>query len=793
MYNIKEIKEKLTVPDYLARNGIHVRSGGRCVSPLRPGAKNPTSFYVTTDHWYDFGSGYGGDVIDLAAQLQFHGDNGAAIRFLADELGIRRESTNDDDYQRWRDEIQQLCNRAAHYHASLTPSDYEYLTSRGFTREDADRLLIGRVTDGYLKGRLFLPYFQNGAVVYYATRAMPGSSFQDNKYMKASLTESPAYRHIPWGLQTLNRIVDHDTLIISEGYFDAVSWEREGYPVISPITGNFSSSQWPEVLAACRLFKRVFIIFDNDTITHAGDGFTARTSQRLFQNRIPFVVGHTPNGVKDVNDYYAAGGSLQALIDNAVDGLKYIASQYTDAVALKNFIMSINRYTDSTAIADALHGCNFPDSVIKTIQKSADSAPTESQIVDEIIEKHNIIYVDHVGFYEWDGRVWNKISDNVVKNYADILYGKRFSTAQRVNAVCNLLKSRAITDVSFDRNPVFTFQNGTLEIETGNFRGFSENDYCSIIMDYDYDPRATAPVWENFIQDVTDDEPRRQEILQFIAGYVLVPDCRYQKVFILTGGGGNGKSVYLEVMQKVFGTKNTSHVEPSGFTKDFQRIRLKDSLWNIGTDINSNFGSGEIREWMIKISDGTAIQACYKMKDYVDFIPRCKLVYACNELPTAEIIKGLDRRFQFISFPCRYVDNPDPNDPKQKPKDIDLQAKLSAELPGIFNWAYSGYLLLRTVGYFTDAPEQTEFLQQFKQVSDPVVVFCEDKNYSGNVSRDTIYNEYKFWCDDTGHKPLSREKFMPKFRDILGDRITDEKRVRVGGTLTRIFVIEPGT
>ena len=784
---IQEIKQRISCIDYLARHGVHVRNGGRCVSPLRPGAKNPTSFYVTNEQWYDFGSGYGGDVIDLAAQLKYDGDISRAIRALADELGIQRPQQE----IQWRDEIQQLCNRTAAYHAALTPSDYEYLTERGFTREDADRLMIGRVTDGYLKGRLFLPYFQNGAVVYYATRAMPGSGFQDNKYMKASLTESPAYRHIPWGLQTLNRIADHDTLIISEGYFDAASWEKAGYPVISPITGNFSKDQWPDVLSACRLFKRVFIIFDNDAVSHAGDGFTARTSQRLFQNRIPFVVGHTPEGIKDVNEYYSAGGNLQMLIDNAVDGLKYIASQYKDALELKRFIMSINRYTDSTAIADALSACNFPDAVIKSIQKAADSAPTESQIVDEIIEKHNIIYVDRIGFYEWDGRVWNKVSDNVVRNYADVLYGKRFSTAQRVNAACNLLKSRAITDVRFDRNPVLTFQNGTLEIETGKFRAFSEADYCSIIMEYDYDPHATAPVWESFIQDVTDDEPRRAEILQFIAGYILLPDCRHQKIFLLVGSGGNGKSVYLELIQKLFGDKNVTHVEPTGLAKEFERIRLKDSLLNIGSDINSDFSRGEIREWLLKIADGTSIQACYKGMDHVDFIPRCKLVYACNAMPTAEIVNGLNRRMQFVDFPCQYVENPDPDDPRQKPRDISLVSKLSAELPGIFNWAYSGYKLLRTVGYFTDAPEQTEFLRQFETTSNPVLVFCEDNDFGGVVSRDEIYAEYKFWCDGTGHKALSREKFLPKFRDVMADRITDERRQRVNGKITRVLVIAP--
>ena len=788
---IQKIKSRLSCVEYLSRQGIHVKNGGRTVSPLRPGAKNPTSFWVEDDHFYDFGSGIGGDVIDLAAHLQFNGDVGSAVRSLALELGLKYENENST----WKADIQNLCNRTAAYHAALTPSDYEYLSERGLTREDADRLMIGRVTDGYLKGRLFLPYFHNGAVVYYATRSMPDSSFQDNKYMKASRDESQSYQHIPWGLQTLSRRSNHDTLIISEGYFDSVAWEINGYPVISPITGNFSKDQWPDVISACRLFKRVLIIFDNDAVSHAGDGFTQRTARKLFQNRIPFLVGHTPPGIKDVNDYYTGGGSLETLVSQAEDGLKYMCSQYSDPVELKNFIMTINRYTDSTAIAQALFQPilteRFAPAVLKTIQKSADSAPTESQVVDEIIAKHNIIYVDQVGFYEWNGKIWSKISDSHVRNYADKLYGKRFATAQRVNSVCNLLKSRSITQVVFDRNPVLTFQNGTLEIETGKFRDFSGADYCSICMDYDYDASARCPTWEHFIEDVTDEEPRRQEILQFIAGYVLFPDCIHQKVFILVGSGGNGKSVYLEIVQKLFGSENVTHVEPTGLAAEFQRIRLKDSLLNIGSDINSDFSRGEIREWLLKIADGTSIQACYKGMNHIDFIPRCKLVYACNAMPTAEIVNGLNRRMQFVDFPCQYVETPDPNNPKQRQRDINLVTKLNAELPGIFNWAYSGYKLLRTVGYFTDAPEQDEFIKQFEQTSNPVLVFCDDytDKFHGTIPRKEIYDWYKWWCEDTGHKSLSREKFIPKFRDCLGDRV-QETRKRIDGVVTRVFIFE---
>ncbi len=755
------------------------------MSPLRSGAKNPTSFYCEDDYWYDFGTATGGDVLDLAAQLEFDGDLSRAVRALSQELGIQSENVNTN----WKSDIQRLCNRTAAYHESLTPEDYQYLSERGLTPEDADRLMIGRVTDGYLKGRLFLPYFKNGAVVYYATRALSGGAFSENKYMKASQDECSSYQHIPWGVQTLNRRTD--ILIISEGYFDAVSWEKEGYAVLSPITGNFSKTQWPEVISACRMFQKVLVIFDNDAITHAGDGFTVRTAKKLFQNRIPFLVAHTPQGIKDVNDYYTQGGSLQELIDSAEDGLRYMAAQYTDASELKDFIMSINRYTDSTAIASALFQPileeRFNGAILKSILKAAESAPSESQVADEIIMQHQLLYVNNVGFYEWNGRVWQFLPDLMAENYADVAYGKRFSTYNRVKAVKNLLKSRSVTEIAFDRNPVLTFQNGTLEIETGRFRDFSQADYCSIIMDYAYDPEARCPQWESFIEDVTDEEPRRAENLQFIAGYTLFSDCRHQKVFILVGNGGNGKSVYLELIQKLFGDNNVTHVEPTGLAKEFERIRLKDSLLNIGSDINSDFSKGEIREWLLKVADGTSVQACYKGLNHIDFIPRCKLVYACNALPTAEIINGLNRRMQFIDFPCQYVETPDPSNRKQKPRDINIVKKLTDELPGIFNWAYEGYKLLTTVGYFTDTPEQQTLMNQFEETSNPVSVFCGERIFKGTVSREDLYRWYTSWCEDTGHKPLSRERFMPKFRDCMSERIVEERRVRINGIITRTF------
>ncbi|MBQ8576344.1 MAG: hypothetical protein IJ449_00025 [Clostridia bacterium] len=58
------------------------------------------------------------------------------------------------------------------------------------------------------------------------------------------------------------------------------------------------------------------------------------------------------------------------------------------------------------------------------------------------------------------------------------------------------------------------------------------------------------------------------------------------------------------------------------------------------------------------------------------------------------------------------------------------------------------------------------------------------------MSRAEIYNMYKSWCDDTGHKPLSREKFLPRFRECIGDALKDETQVRRNGQRIRVYVFQ---
>lgn len=771
MYNLSEIKSRITCVDVAKRCGLAIsKSGDRCVSPLRTGASNPSSFCVDDAFWYDFGDGRGGDCIDLLAELQYSGDRGAAIRELARITGVESDSSGDHAGQDWMDYTNQLNAQTAFYHSQLTSDDRVYLRGRGLTDADIDRLMIGRVTDGSLRGRLFLPYFNSGYVCYYATRALPGGAFPESKYMKQRRDEH--CQHVPWGLQTL-RDSGHDTLIIAEGYFDAASFECQGYPVISAITGNFSREQIPVVLSVARKFKRVFLVYDNDLRTHAGERFTERMAALLSRHRIPFVVGTVPAPYKDVSEYYAAGGDLSRIITDAQDGIQYIASSYREFDDLSKFVYSIARHTKRTKLDELFsrlrQSGRWNDNALTSLYKSATSAPPETIVADEILKSRQLLYINAVGFYEYKSGVWTRLPDGVIKSYADHAYGE-FSTAQRVNAICNLLKVRALRDVQFDRAPVWNFINGTLELDTGVFRGHNPGDYCSVQAQYPYNPKATHHAWDKFIADVTGDDPKQSELLQFIPAYALFQDCSLERLFVLSGNGGNGKSKYLEVLRLLFGEQNTSHLQPRALLDKFQVIQLRESIINIAGEIRSDLR--DVEERIKAIASGEPISGCYKGEQFVTFVPRTKMVFATNsQLQSDDTSEGLARRLILIDFKMSFVDFPDPNDPYQRQKNTNILHELRSELDsgGIFNWVYEGYKLLKTVGYFTETNDQAELLQDFKRSSNPILLFYEDyfgENTVFSVSNKQLYSDYRVWCEGNGYRPTTSIGFHREFKKL---------------------------
>ena len=779
MYDIDEIKSRISCIDYARQNGIDVfKPGDRTYSPFHRG-KNPTSFACYGDSWYSFSDSIGGDVIDLCAFLHYGGDKGRAIADLASQLGMRPQHQT----QEWHDYTQELGNRIFYYNTQLTEDDYNYLHSRGISDDTITDLKLGRNEEG----RLVIPYWKNGYVAYFATRSRPGCRYPESKYRKMKIDEFND--HCVWGLNTLTRT--GPALIIAEGAFDALAAYEQGYPVISAITGHFSSKQLPQALAACKQYEKVILTYDDDSSTsNSGEKFTIKMAKILHQNHIPFEIAPMPHGFHDLSEYHAAGNKIKDL--RSRDGIEYLVSMMEDIDELSDFINSLARYTSGAKIALYLESSHFPESVRKALAKEAKNCPLETMIMDEILQNHTLIYVKDDSFYEWDGKIWRRIDEMIVMRYAAERYGKIFSTHQRTKQVAGQLKTKVLTDCIFNHNSVFSFMNGTLELDTGIFREHRQNDYCSLILNYDYDPDARCPRWERFIDEITLENGRNASVLQQIAGYVMYPNCKFQKIFCLIGSGANGKSVYLDTLRMVYTDQNCTNVQPANMGDAFWLVHLKDSLLNFAAEIDSDFA--KVESMMKMLADGATIQACYKGKDYIKFQPRAKMVFACNAMPETRTIQGMERRMVLIDFPVQFVENPEPGNLRQMSRDIDLQEKLAAELPGIFNWCYAGYADLMRMNYFTEPTCQDEFIREFRENSNPVEIFVHEcaEEFSGTLTRKAIYNRYKDWCTENGHLPRAANRFHSAFRAAMGDSILFDGQKRINGTRQWVYEFSDG-
>ena len=759
MIDISQIKNRISCVEFAQQNNLPIaRSGDRCISPLRSGATNKTSFIVYEDFFFDFGSGEGGDVIDFAAKLLFDDDKGKAIKHLAKITGANTKSTQN---QSWVKYTQNLCNKIQKYHEQLTDEDRKYLYKRGLTDDTINRNKIGRTPEG----RLMVPYWKNGYVCYYATRYLPGGKYPEQKYKKMPIDD--CNEHTVWGLHTLSRDPNRDLLVIAEGAFDALSFEQEGYCVISAITGHFSREQLPTALSIAKSFKKVFLVYDNDIVTKAGEKFTIKMAKILVENRIPCVIGKIPPMYKDVSEVFADNGKLSDIINSATDGIEFLASKISDRGEFNSFARKVCRYMSKPDVdmffKSVGKSTNFDPDWLKALSKDCKAAPLDKAIAEEVTEKYQLLYNEKISFFEYNGTYWTSKTDTEISAYIADALGP-YATGPKITSILKVIKSAVVTNKLFNVNPVINFINGTLEIEPEiKFREHRAEDCCTYCLDYPYNPSAHSSEWNNFLDTVTNHDDKKICLLQELAGYVLFPDNRLQKCAVLIGSGANGKSVFLNVLTKIFGSANVSNVEMSSLSQDFQVIQLMNSMLNISAETRTNVAGAESK--FKQITAGDEISACYKGKDYINFRPRAKMFLACNEyVKSSDTTEGWTRRFCFVDFPMHFVEIPNPDNPEELPIDRDIEARLttSDSLSAIFNWVLQGYQILKVCGYFTEPDDQKAINEEFKELSNPLIEFAKELQISTSINNTQLYIKYKNWCEETGHNPLARNTFQKR-------------------------------
>ncbi len=276
---------------------------------------------------------------------------------------------------------------------------------------------------------------------------------------------------------------------------------------------------------------------------------------------------------------------------------------------------------------------------------------------------------------------------------------------------------------------------------------------------YDYDPNATCQKWSNFLREVMDDDEGRILLLQQWAGYLLVPNLREQKFMIFLGDGANGKGVFSEVLERMVGVDNCSHVSLARF---HDRFSLGYTLGKIlhSTSESSKDLEKYAEEILKAYTAGDRMTFDQKFQTPIDAVPTAKLMISTNELPQfKDSTQGTWRRILLVPFERTIPENE---------QNKNLADELSQELPGIFNWAYEGMIHLEEKGFIK--PKICEEAQERYQ--NPILDYLQneyeyERGNNNLLAVHIMYFAYKQWCKDNKYDPIKDAEFGKAVRGVF--------------------------
>lgn len=330
-------------------------------------------------------------------------------------------------------------------------------------------------------------------------------------------------------------------------------------------------------------------------------------------------------------------------------------------------------------------------------------------------------------------------------------------------------------DELFDTDDfVLNVENGTLDLREGSLRRHSSSDWLTKLAPVRYDPAATCPTFEGFLDRALKGDAELISYVQKAIGYTLTGLTGEQIFFFPFGPGSTGKSTLVNVIRELMGDYGihastdtfTAKQHDNGIPADL--ARLKGARMVTAVEVN---WSRQIDEARVKaLTGGDPITARHLYRDFFEFQPACKLWFVANDLPgvrgTAE---AFWRRVHLIPF--------DVIIPKEE-RDDRLVERLKAEAEGILAWAVRGCLAWQKDGL--SPPEAVRRgIEGWQRKADHVARFFNDElilDQENTTPAAEVYHRYEGWCRKNGEKPLDTRKL----KAALGGQALTHKRTNTG-------------
>ncbi|MFJ1672391.1 phage/plasmid primase, P4 family [Streptomyces bottropensis] len=305
-----------------------------------------------------------------------------------------------------------------------------------------------------------------------------------------------------------------------------------------------------------------------------------------------------------------------------------------------------------------------------------------------------------------------------------------------------------------DGEPIVACDNGLLRIRDRALLPHGPEFFNLVSVPFAYDPDATAPEWLQFLAQVFPDDPDAIAALQEWFGYVVSGRTDQQKILLMVGPSRSGKGTIARVMKTLVGKQNLAGPTLAGLGTNFGLATLIGKPLAVISDARlSGNDNSQVVERLLTISGEDTIDIDRKYREQWTGKLPTRLMLLSNELPHFGDSSGvIANRFVLLTMRVSWLGKEDPT----------LIDRLTAEMPGILNWALEGLARLQRTGRITQPASSRDAVTTMRDTASPTSAFVRERCTTGPVCTvpvDALWTVWREWAEDNGVRPGTKQVF----------------------------------
>ena len=376
----------------------------------------------------------------------------------------------------------------------------------------------------------------------------------------------------------------------------------------------------------------------------------------------------------------------------------------------------------------------------------------EALFCDDFLSRNRLVYMNGA-FFTPDGRVTDELPLRG-EIFEELRCCAVSNIPRKISNIIELMKLAARVEDLAPESDRIHLANVTLFLDGTFTEGKSK--IVRSRLPVAYTPNAPKPErWLKFLGELLypEDIPTLQEFI----GYCLIPSNKGQRMMVIKGSGGEGKSQIGAVLSALFG------------------CNMKDG--SIGKISENRFARADLEHVLLCVDDDMRMEAL-RQTNYVKSIVTAQgkmdlerkgkqsyqgwmfarlLAFSNGDLQALfDRSDGFYRRQLVLTTKEKAADRVD---------DPDLAEKMKAEVEGIFLWAFEGLKRLAANNFkFTESARTRENRETVKRDNNNVYDFLESEGYirlkaDASISSKDCYEIYRMWCEENNLMALKPRSF----------------------------------